>query len=208
MIFKHIEKAGADLDLLNTSVNNGKYIFILVFMDGCGPCGETLPKWAQIENKMSNEYKGNDDIMVVSVNKDLLSLCPFVGNISGFPTMKYIHNTPNKKIMESYEDSSVIDKDRSTDSFINWIENSIKRFESVKPYTPTEPRTRTSSTLTNNFLNARGSTKRKRKPRKTRNSTRNQRKIEKQKTRNPEKKRNPTRNQRKSEKKRKHRKNR
>jgi len=37
--------------------------------------------------------------------------------------MKYITN--NGKTVESYEDSSVNMKDRSADSFINWIESKI-----------------------------------------------------------------------------------
>lgn len=133
MIFKRIETEGADLDLLNSHVNNGKHAFIFLFMDGCGHCEDALPKWKQIENDMGDEYKDNDDVMVAAVNKEVLGSMPYVEGVNGFPTIKYIFQGNNKKRNEDYEDSSIVTKDRSTSSFINWIENSIKRFESVKP---------------------------------------------------------------------------
>ena len=46
-----------------------------------------------------------------------------VGNVDGFPTMKYITNKGHT--VESYEDSGVKNKDRSADSFINWVESKV-----------------------------------------------------------------------------------
>jgi len=46
-----------------------------------------------------------------------------IGQVDGFPTMKYIAN--QGAIVETYENSGVKNKDRSTDSFINWIEQNI-----------------------------------------------------------------------------------
>jgi hypothetical protein len=46
-----------------------------------------------------------------------------IGSIEGFPTMKYIANKGST--VEAYEDSGIKNKDRSVDSFINWIESKI-----------------------------------------------------------------------------------
>ena len=144
MIFKHIETIGEDLDLLNKMCQtNGTHIFIIVFMTGCGPCIETLKAWKPIENKLRNEYKSSNNIMVVAVNKDLLDHIKFVGKVEGFPTIKYINNNNNNLEIENYEDSKIVTKNRSTSSFINWIENSIKRYKSVPHdnYRPTKKHT-------------------------------------------------------------------
>lgn len=125
MIFLHINDSMKDIELFNKYVHEGKHIFVLIFMEGCGPCEETKPKWKQIENQLSKQYQNNNDIVVADINKNLLEFIKIVGSIEGFPTMKYIHKKGSE--METYEESAIITKDRSTSSFIQWIENKIKR---------------------------------------------------------------------------------
>jgi hypothetical protein len=138
MIFKHINDYGDDLDQYNNYVNNGKKAFVLIFMDGCGPCGETLPKWKNIEIELQDKinHPNYDDVIVASINKDLLDKVDHIGNIEGFPTIKYIGK--NGGIIEPYEDSKIVTKDRSTSSFIEWIENKLGNHYSE---TPTSRRT-------------------------------------------------------------------
>ena len=133
MIFKHINDYGPDLDEYNNYVNNGKHAFVLIFMEGCGPCGETLPKWKNIEVEMQGKYNrpNYNDVIVASINKDLLDKVNHIGNIEGFPTMKYIGK--NGGIVEPYEESKISQKDRSTSSFINWIEHNMGNHYSEKP---------------------------------------------------------------------------
>ena len=61
--------------------------------------------------------------MIIDVNKDFLSDVKSVKDVDGFPTMKYIAN--KGATVESYEDSGVKNKDRSIDSFINWVESKV-----------------------------------------------------------------------------------
>lgn len=133
MIFKHINNYGPDLDEYNNYVNNNKHAFVLIFMDGCGPCGETIPKWNNIETLIGEKYKhpNYDNVMVASINKDLLDKVSNIGSIEGFPTMKYI--SKNGAIIEPYEESPIVTKDRSTSSFIEWIENKLGNHYSEIP---------------------------------------------------------------------------
>jgi hypothetical protein len=133
MIFKHINDYGPDLDEYNNYVNNGKHAFVLIFMEGCGPCSETLPKWKNIEVEMQGKYNrpNYNDVIVASINKNLLDKVNHIGNIEGFPTMKYIGK--NGGIVEPYEESKIVRKDRSTSSFINWIEHIMGNHYSEKP---------------------------------------------------------------------------
>ena len=132
MIFKHkINESGADLDEFNNSVSNGKDAYVLVFRDGCPPCEETLPKWHNIESEMTDKYKNNNDVIVASINQLLLDKINHIGNIEGFPTMKHI--SKNGGVVEEYENSPINTKDRSTSSFIEWIEHNLGNHYSEKP---------------------------------------------------------------------------
>lgn len=120
-----------DVGQVDKMINKGKDVFILVYMEGCGPCNATRPEWAKIESALKEQYAKNDKLVVVDVNKDFLSSIKHISNVDGFPTMKYIGN--NGKIVESYEDSSITKKDRSVSSFIIWIESKINKMVSTTP---------------------------------------------------------------------------
>lgn len=112
-----------DVEKIDKLVKNGKNVFILVFMEGCGPCNATRPEWAKLEDALKHQYSKNDKLAIIDVNKDYLSGIKSLGNVEGFPTIKYIGNYG--KTVEPYENSSIKKKDRSVDSFINWIEYKI-----------------------------------------------------------------------------------
>jgi hypothetical protein len=104
-------------------IKNKKHVFILVYMEGCGPCNATRPEWAKMSSALKHQYAKNNDVAIIDMNKDLLPSVKHIGSVNGFPTMKYITNNGNK--MEGYEDSAIKNKDRSSDSFINWVETKI-----------------------------------------------------------------------------------
>lgn len=95
-------------------------VFLLIFMEGCGPCGATRPEWAKLKNVLSSEFLKRDDIVVASIDHEL---CEKLENLASkppsFPTMRFI--TGAGKDVENYEDSKVETKDRSVDSFVEWI---------------------------------------------------------------------------------------
>jgi thiol-disulfide isomerase/thioredoxin len=95
-------------------------IFIFYFMEGCGPCNATRPEWSKIKNVLKNDFLKRDDIVIVSIDKDLAGKLKNIGNEpNSFPTIKFI--TKEGKINENYEDSNISKKDRTIDSFIEWI---------------------------------------------------------------------------------------
>jgi thiol-disulfide isomerase/thioredoxin len=125
MIFLHIVSSKEDVEKLNKYIEQGKDVFILLYMEGCGPCEATRPEWAKIKSNLGEQYKDNNDVVIVDMNKDLAPLLNHIGSIDGFPTMKYINNKGDN--IETYESSSIKNKDRSVDSFVNWIESKITK---------------------------------------------------------------------------------
>ena len=135
MLFLHITASLKNAHLLNQYVAQGKHVFALVYMEGCGPCNATRPEWGKMASTLKKQYANNKDVVIIDMNKDCLPLTKNVGNVDGFPTMKHITNQGKSNV--SYEDSSVKNKDRSVDSFINWIESIILKGKivSVTPKT-------------------------------------------------------------------------
>jgi thiol-disulfide isomerase/thioredoxin len=120
-----------EAEQVNKLIGQGKDVFILVYMEGCGPCNATRPEWSKLENALKEQYAKNNKLAVIDLNKDYQDVVKHLGNIDGYPTLKYINN--NGKKVEAYENSSVKNKDRSVDSFINWIESKINTVESTTP---------------------------------------------------------------------------
>ena len=122
MIVLHIETE-KDAFMVDKLINQGKDVFILVYMKGCGPCNATRPEWEKIEPTLKSQYANNNKLVVIDINKDYIDKIKHIGSIDGFPTMKYISNYGKK--VEPYETSTITTKNRSLDSFINWIETNI-----------------------------------------------------------------------------------
>lgn len=120
MIFLHVNSENASE--LNDYVKQGKPLFFLIYWDQCGPCQATLPEWKKMENVLSNM---KEDVVVAHMEKDFLDKINFLKTQpSGFPTILYITN--NGKNSESYEESSIQTKDRTVDSFVDWVKSKIK----------------------------------------------------------------------------------
>uniref|UniRef100_A0A6C0DB95 Thioredoxin domain-containing protein n=1 Tax=viral metagenome TaxID=1070528 RepID=A0A6C0DB95_9ZZZZ len=103
---------------LNNDISSGKHIFLFIFMDGCEPCNQTKPQWKNIKKHF--KHHDNSDIVVASINQLLFKKLNKSGSEPmGYPCLRYIKH-PNT---EEYEDSEISDKDRSTESFIEWIKS-------------------------------------------------------------------------------------
>jgi hypothetical protein len=121
-----------DAELVNKMIGQDKDVFILVYMEGCGPCNATRPEWSKLESALTDQYANNDNLAIIDLNKDYQdTVSSHLGDINGYPTMKYINKKGSMK--ESYEDSSIKSKDRSVDSFIAWIESKINKLQSTTP---------------------------------------------------------------------------
>ena len=108
------------IEKVNKHIENGNHVFVLVYMEGCGPCNATRPEWNKLESVLKSQYANNNNLIVVDINKDFLSDLKHIGQIDGFPTMKHISGHGKK--VTSFENSPIKRKDRTADSFIHWIE--------------------------------------------------------------------------------------
>ena len=107
-----------DVEKVDKFVKQGKDVFILVYMKGCGPCNATRPEWDMLETALKDQYAKNDNLVIIDINKDYLSSIKHLGNVDGYPTIKYIGKRGT--VVEPYEKG-----ERSVSSFITWIESKI-----------------------------------------------------------------------------------
>jgi thiol-disulfide isomerase/thioredoxin len=100
--------------------NKKNKVFVLFYMEGCGPCNATRPEWSKIENVLSKDFLNRDDVVIVSMDHELAAdLKNLSTQPSSFPTMRFMTN--GGKTAENYEDSNIENKDRTIDSFVEWI---------------------------------------------------------------------------------------
>jgi len=102
-----------DLNVLNQHLSEpNTHVFVLVFMEECGPCKATRPEWDKI--KVADK---NKNVVVADVNSRLLlddsNKIKYVGDVMAYPTIKHIH----KGKVHDYSG------DRSHASFEKWIKD-------------------------------------------------------------------------------------
>lgn len=117
MIFLHINSKSNNASLFNQYVEEGKQIFVLFYMEGCGPCNLTKPEWKEIETMMKSE--SDDNVVIVDVDQEVLEEMQYLQSKPvGFPTMRYITN--KGKTSEDYSG------ERKTSAFVSWIKSKMK----------------------------------------------------------------------------------
>jgi len=123
MVFIHIDKKDdAQIKKLDDFLHHKK-VFVLIYMEGCGPCNATRPEWKKLENVLTKEFINRGDVAIVDINTNFTSDLKNIGNPpNSFPTMRFYEN--NK--FQNYEDSDIEKKDRSIDSFVEWIELKLR----------------------------------------------------------------------------------
>jgi len=99
--------------------NKNTKTFILIFMEGCGPCNATRPEWSKLKNVLPPSFLKRKDIVVAAIDNHLAEkLTNLKTQPTGFPTMRFIENNQE----ENYEDSAISKKDRTIDSFVEWVQ--------------------------------------------------------------------------------------
>jgi len=144
MFAEHVNNAAKAAEL-NTYIDNGTDVFMLIYMSGCGPCNAARPQWAKLEHTLGGQYgkKKPYKFVVATVNKDFSHLIHKIKQPNAFPTILYVSG--NK--IENYEDSSINDKRRDVDCFMNWIESHVSKIEAVSNLKETNKRHRRSRKL-------------------------------------------------------------
>jgi len=142
MVFLHIntqnynkkgETGETPIQTLNRFIRTGKSIFALIYMEGCGPCNATRPEWKKISTVLKKDITGNENVLVVDMDKNLLGKVKNMGSEpKGFPTIRFI--TKNGKITEDFEDCKLSEeyKNRTIDSFVKWINFKLNKTHSDK----------------------------------------------------------------------------
>jgi thiol-disulfide isomerase/thioredoxin len=106
---------------LKKAVADGKHVFLLIYMNGCGPCNETKPKWYEFEKK----HEDDDNVSIIDIEQGSIGdVGSLIGKSpSGFPCMRYIKDGE----VEDYEDCENIDKTklRTLDSFEEWLQEKM-----------------------------------------------------------------------------------
>jgi thiol-disulfide isomerase/thioredoxin len=121
MIITHIDSREGDIQTFNQYLKKGKPVFVLFYMEGCGPCNATRPEWKKLENVLKDQYQ-NTDMVVADIDQELLKNIPDLDfQPTGFPSIVYIKGSE----IEEYENSSIDLKDRSIDSFVEWIKSKV-----------------------------------------------------------------------------------
>jgi thiol-disulfide isomerase/thioredoxin len=125
----HIDPTTKNTKLFNKYVEQGKHIFVIFYLEGCGPCNATRPEWKKIENVLKDKYGKNDNLVIADVDQELLKEIKYLTTQpKGFPTLRYISD--KGKNSEDYEDCPDLkddEKDRKVDSFVKWIDSKIKK---------------------------------------------------------------------------------
>jgi thiol-disulfide isomerase/thioredoxin len=121
MKYLHIDTTTNNIQLFDEYVEQGKDIFILIYLEGCGPCNATRPKWQELENELKEKYKTNDNLVIMEVDQELLDkMTKLKKKVAGFPTIMYIKDGKE----EEYDDDDKAAY-RSLESFKNWIDSKV-----------------------------------------------------------------------------------
>jgi hypothetical protein len=107
------------IEFLNDGHKKNHHCFVLIYLVGCGPCNMTKPEWKKVANSFDYRDHNKGVVMAHIDQNNLDRIRDVVGNysVSGFPTMLHVH----KNKITSYEDSNVKNKNRSAESFREWI---------------------------------------------------------------------------------------
>jgi hypothetical protein len=125
MLFLHIDPTNKkNTKKYNNYLKEGKNVFVLFYLEGCGPCNATRPEWKKLENVFADNDHQN--IVIADIDQSVMDELENVEvQPKGFPSMYHI--CKKKGICNDYEDEDLSKKDRTIDSFVEWIENHIKK---------------------------------------------------------------------------------
>ena len=132
MVFMSIDEKDEELLSKFDSFLKNKKVFVLIYMEGCGPCNATRPEWGKLKNVLP-KFKNSDDVAIVDINTKFISELKNIGILpESFPTIRFYNNSKNGKFT-NFEDSSESNElERKIDPFVDWINTSLKNSESNK----------------------------------------------------------------------------
>lgn len=164
MIFLHITPTSNNSHVLNKHIKDGKDVFVLVYMDGCGPCEATKPEWLKLKSALEKKYQHFNNVVVADVNSKVLDQMHYIKNVKGYPTMLYI--CKRGKHTEPFENGKHVNKERTVDAFVAWIESNVKPYNVMSHHKGGSKKIRKAKTAINKTKMRKGRTRRNKKTRK------------------------------------------
>jgi hypothetical protein len=108
------------VDHLNKCIKSGKDVFVLIYMEGCGPCNLVRPEWTKLEkileSKAGNKY---NNVIIANVESDNLDKIQLNKVPEGFPSIKYISNKGT--LEEDFKN------ERNVNAIMSWINKNISK---------------------------------------------------------------------------------
>lgn len=103
---------------LNGDIKNGKNVYLLIYMEGCMPCNIVRPEWQKLESAFAkNENTLHKDTVIADVERENMSKLKLQHMPMGFPSIRMISG----KLEDDYKN------DRSTGTFVSWIDETAKK---------------------------------------------------------------------------------
>lgn len=100
---------------------NGVNVFVLIYMNGCGPCEKTKPEWLKLKDKKW------ENSIVAQIDKDILPETGGVfntGKVSGFPTIRHYSKNGEKDYNMP---------ERTAELFEKWIDTQLEKTDRTLP---------------------------------------------------------------------------
>lgn len=112
------EKRNSYIEQFNEARDEGKPIFLFLYMIGCGHCEDAKEGWNTFAEQIQKKEKEEIDssLVIAILNKDWFSKLHDVGSFpEGYPEFRFIQ----KDTIEDYTGN------RTTNAFIEWVQSKV-----------------------------------------------------------------------------------
>lgn len=117
-------------------LKEGKSIYALIYMEGCGPCKRARPQWALLKSpKINNPFHHNSNIVLVDIDQELLRTHKRAGHlfnmstVKGFPTVRLIRRGDPPIEYDISKMGSM-----TVESLIHFMKDHSTRYQEQKPF--------------------------------------------------------------------------
>jgi len=147
---------------LNGDIKNGKNVYLLIYMEGCMPCNMVRTEWQKLESAFAkNKNTLHKDTVIADVERENMSKLKLKHMPMGFPSIRMISGN----VEDDYKN------DRSTGSFVSWIDETAKKNSANKSKNSTrkqKPKKKSANKIKNGTKksNAKKNSTRKQQPKK------------------------------------------
>lgn len=112
----HIDQDASDeeLQMAQQWMKDKDHVYVLVYLDGCGPCNQVRPEWQKLPDIV--EPPPSKHIGIMDINQAIVHRIPQIPTPLAFPTIQ--HFTHQGNTVHSFDDSL----DRSASTLAKWIQ--------------------------------------------------------------------------------------